>query len=130
MKDAELHIDAMPSHIWEKDCVLMLDFDGTLTPIVTHPKNAVMLSKTRETIRRAAKKFPVAIISGRPLEDIKRLVGIPGITYAGEHGRTWQIGARRFQKPVPAALMRALKAARKELILVARKYPTLVREEK
>jgi trehalose 6-phosphate phosphatase len=65
---------------------LFLDYDGTLTPIVEHPDLAVLSDDMRATLERLAAHFPVAIISGRDLADIRRMVGIDNIVYAGSHG--------------------------------------------
>ncbi len=65
---------------------LFLDYDGTLTPIVAHPDLAVLSDDMRAVLERLAAHFPVAIISGRELADVRRMVGIDGIVYAGSHG--------------------------------------------
>jgi trehalose 6-phosphate phosphatase len=65
---------------------LFLDYDGTLTPIVAHPDLAVLSDDMRATLKRLAAHFPVAIISGRDLADVRRIVGIDNIIYAGSHG--------------------------------------------
>ncbi|MGH8687649.1 MAG: trehalose-phosphatase [Burkholderiales bacterium] len=65
---------------------LFLDYDGTLTPIVERPEDAVLAPAAREALRRAAARYPVAIVSGRDLEDVRARVGLPGLTYAGCHG--------------------------------------------
>jgi trehalose-phosphatase len=65
---------------------LFLDYDGTLTPIVLRPEMAVLSEEMRETVRAAADKFFVAVVSGRDLADIRKLVGIPSLCYAGSHG--------------------------------------------
>jgi trehalose-phosphatase len=65
---------------------LFLDYDGTLTPIVLRPEMAVLSGEMRETVRAAAEKFFVAVVSGRDLADVRRLVGIPSLCYAGSHG--------------------------------------------
>jgi alpha,alpha-trehalase len=41
---------------------------------------------TRATVARLAALCPVAIVSGRGRPDVERLVGLPGLTYAGSHG--------------------------------------------
>ena len=63
-----------------------LDYDGTLTPIVERPEDAVLDPKTREALQRLAQRHPVAIVSGRDLEDVRARVGIEGLHYAGCHG--------------------------------------------
>lgn len=66
--------------------VMFLDYDGTLTPIVDRPEQAKLSETMRDTIRTLARRCPVAIISGRDRVDVKRLVGIDTLFYAGSHG--------------------------------------------
>jgi len=68
--------------------MLFLDYDGTLTPIATKPELAQISPQTRETLRRISQHdlFKLAIISGRSLSEIKALVGLENIAYAGNHG--------------------------------------------
>jgi trehalose-phosphatase len=72
--------------IRSKRVALFLDYDGTLTPIVLRPEMALLSEEMRVTIRKLAEIIFVAVISGRDLEDVKDLVGIPSISYAGSHG--------------------------------------------
>ena len=130
MNDALKDLNRIQTRIQKYGCVLMLDFDGTLSPIVDHPADARITPTTRMLIRKAAKKFPVAVISGRPLNEIKRLVGVTGIAYAGEHGHTWQIGLRRFRRAIPRKTSVVFATARQALINAAKPYPSLVRENK
>jgi trehalose-phosphatase len=65
---------------------VFLDYDGTLTPIVSRPDQAVLIDSTRAILRTLAAKIPVAILSGRELEDVCRRVDMDGIVYAGSHG--------------------------------------------
>jgi trehalose 6-phosphate phosphatase len=68
--------------------LLLSDFDGTLSPIVGRPEEAVLPHDTRRAIEAVAtaQRVGVAVISGRALNDIKNKVGIQGMTYAGNHG--------------------------------------------
>ena len=68
--------------------VLLSDYDGTLTPIVSRPEEAILPRDAKEKLNVLAQKpaFSVGIISGRPLSEVKALVGIDGIYYAGNHG--------------------------------------------
>lgn len=63
-----------------------LDYDGTLTPIVERPEDAVLAAGTREVLRRLAATFPTVVVSGRGREDVSALVALPELTYAGSHG--------------------------------------------
>ena len=65
---------------------LFLDYDGTLTPIVSRPELAVLSDNSRSILDRLAASFPTAIISGRGRDDVERLVGLPDLAYAGSHG--------------------------------------------
>lgn len=65
---------------------LFLDYDGTLTPIVQRPEDAWLSATGRRALQAAARTMPVAVISGRDLEDVRARVGVPGISYAGSHG--------------------------------------------
>jgi trehalose-phosphatase len=66
--------------------VVCLDYDGTLTPIVAHPDQAVMSKDMRRTVEALGELCTVAIISGRDVENVRSLVGLPDIYYAGSHG--------------------------------------------
>jgi|WetSurMetagenome_2_1015567.scaffolds.fasta_scaffold243464_1 trehalose 6-phosphate phosphatase len=65
-----------------------LDYDGTLTPIVLRPELARLSPEARKVLIRLrdCPQVLIAVISGRAVEDLYRMIGIPGITYVGNHG--------------------------------------------
>lgn len=65
---------------------VFLDYDGTLTPIVARPDLARLADDTRDALRRLSRAWPTSIVSGRGLEDVRGLVGIESLVYAGSHG--------------------------------------------
>ncbi len=65
---------------------VFLDYDGTLTPIVPRPEDARISAATRQAVRALAERCPVAVVSGRDLQDVRQLVGLDEIFYAGSHG--------------------------------------------
>ncbi len=69
--------------------LLMLDFDGTLAPIVPHPPDARIPPAAMSSLRalRACPGVEMAIVSGRAASDVRSLVGLSGIHYFGSHGR-------------------------------------------
>lgn len=71
-----------------KPLLLLLDFDGTLAPIVSLPQNAQLPARAKETLRRliANPLIKVVVISGRALPDIKRKISLRGMWYVGNHG--------------------------------------------
>lgn len=70
----------------DKHLAIFLDYDGTMTPIVSRPDLAVLSEEMRKTLRDVAKVHTVAIISGRDRLDVKNLVDVDEIFYAGSHG--------------------------------------------
>ncbi len=66
--------------------MVCLDFDGTLSEIVSDPDSAILVDGAAEALEKLATQCPVAILSGRDLADIRQRVGLPGIWYAGSHG--------------------------------------------
>ena len=66
--------------------LLLLDYDGTLTPIVEKPELAILSPDMKELLKRVSRHYTLGIISGRSLADVKGLVGLEGIYYAGNHG--------------------------------------------
>jgi len=69
------------------ETALILDVDGTLAPIVLRPEEAAVPGETRRELRRLVGRYAlVACLSGRPAADARRVVGVEGIRYVGEHG--------------------------------------------
>jgi trehalose-phosphatase len=66
--------------------LLCLDFDGTLSQIVSNPDAAQLIDGAAAVLRTLAAHCPVAVVSGRDLADIRDRVGVPGVWYAGSHG--------------------------------------------
>jgi trehalose 6-phosphate synthase/phosphatase len=67
---------------------LLLDFDGTITPIVDRPEAARLSHASRLAVDAAARSpgIDVVIVSGRALDDVRERVGLPNVTYIGNHG--------------------------------------------
>jgi trehalose-phosphatase len=65
---------------------VFLDYDGVLAEIVTDPGAAVLTPPRREAVAALAARCPVAVVSGRDLPDVRDLVALDGLVYAGSHG--------------------------------------------
>jgi trehalose 6-phosphate phosphatase len=66
---------------------LFFDVDGTLAPIVHRAQDAQVPKETSLLLARLSRRYArVACISGRAAADVRRLVGVGGIAYAGSHG--------------------------------------------
>lgn len=73
---------------FQKGVFLFLDFDGTLAPIVGHPKDAIILPEAKAWLKRLSKKnnIKIAIVTGRSLPDIRRKVRLHRLYYVANHG--------------------------------------------
>jgi len=78
--------DSVVDRLNGRTIALFLDYDGTLTPIVSRPEDAVLTDERREVLRRIAETFTTSIISGRGREDVQELVGLRELAFAGSHG--------------------------------------------
>ncbi|XP_053672902.1 uncharacterized protein LOC128723208 [Anopheles nili] len=67
---------------------LLLDYDGTLAELTSHPNLTQMSDEMREALRNIASsgKAFVAVISGRDVDGVKEKIGINDIIYSGNHG--------------------------------------------
>lgn len=94
--------DSLKRELVNKYILLFLDYDGTLTPIVVSPDKAVITQETRGLLKKLSQisKCRIAIISGRGLKDIKKMVGLKGIIYAGNHGLEIEGPKIKFKSPV------------------------------
>lgn len=62
------------------------DFDGTLAPIVAVPDDARLPDHIRGRLVRLSRLAPVAIITGRGVDDIRRRLGFEPDFLVGNHG--------------------------------------------
>ena len=85
----------LKSEIAGRKLGIFLDYDGTLAEIAPRPELAVLAPYGLEALRMVAQVHPTFIISGRDLVDVRNLVGIPSLYYAGSHG--YQIEGPDFQ---------------------------------
>lgn len=70
--------------------LVVLDFDGTLAPIVGDRHAAALPKRGREVLARLARLYPVAVLSGRAAQDVQaRLAGAPVRWVVGSHGAEW-----------------------------------------
>ena len=66
---------------------IFLDVDGVLAPIVPRPEDARAPEEIRTELRRLAARYAlIACVSGRAGDDARAVVGVPELTYVGNHG--------------------------------------------
>ncbi|KAI4311665.1 hypothetical protein MLD38_036543 [Melastoma candidum] len=83
---ALIFFDQIKRQAKNKKVVIFLDYDGTLSPIVSDPDNAFMSNDMRLAVKNVAKLFPTSIITGRSRDKVRQLVGLTELFYAGSHG--------------------------------------------
>lgn len=80
------HGDELARRLVGKVTAVFLDYDGTLTPIVDRPEDAVISQGMRNAVRRLAQRCPVCVVSGRDRRVVQELMGLDYLTVAGSHG--------------------------------------------
>jgi trehalose 6-phosphate phosphatase len=66
---------------------ILLDIDGTLSPIVDHAADARVPEGTRHLLVEIAKRYGVvACVTGRRASEARAMVAIGSISYLGSHG--------------------------------------------
>ena len=78
---------------------ILLDVDGVLAPIVPRPEDARVPEDARAELHRLAGRYGlVGCVSGRAGEDARKVVGVPELTYVGNHGLELHPEAARWSE--------------------------------
>jgi trehalose-phosphatase len=111
---------------------LFLDYDGTITPIVSSPELALCPQEVKALLEelRDSPNVLLAIISGRSLEDIREKVGIPGLIYVGNHGLDIQNPAGVHKKKLSPPREKELRKIVQTLEKSFGKIPGILFEDK
>lgn len=110
---------------------VFLDYDGTLTEIVEDPSKAVLSEETRQVLTYLAPLCPLAILSGRDLEDVRKLVNVKGIVYAGCHGfEIMTADGKRHDNPEWAKFLPFIDEAERRLHSSMSRIPGVLVERK
>ena len=91
---------------------ILTDVDGTLAPIAARAEEAAVPAAAREVLARLSKRYGlVGCVSGRQAEEARRLVGLAGIAYAGNHGLELLLPGDESPRPDPSLSGRETEAA-------------------
>jgi trehalose-phosphatase len=83
-------MEPVVSSLAQPGTLIVLDFDGTLAPIVGDHASAGLTRRSRGILRRLTGLYPVAVLSGRSAEDVRsRLEGADVRWVVGSHGAEW-----------------------------------------
>lgn len=107
------HLDEVAAALNAPPFGLITDIDGTISEIAGSPQEASVSPVCREQLAILTMRLPlVAAISGRPVLDAKRMVGIEEMVYVGNHGlEQWRDGAVRLAQAIegyPAKVANAI----------------------
>jgi trehalose 6-phosphate phosphatase len=130
-----------PSHIVDElverlgnggHLLLLVDYDGTLSPIVPDPDEARLPEAVRDHLRSLARspRVHLAVVSGRDVADLRQRVGVSEAIYAGCHGLDIEGPAFRFRHPDAEAQEDVLDAITRELSVRAPTLPGMRIEAK
>lgn len=111
---------------------LLLDYDGTLTEIASTPEQATLPPSTRSLLRVLSHRprMTVAVISGRSLNELRRLVMVRDLIYIGNHGlEMWQNG-RQAGLILPQCSQEAVARIRSQLATLVAEIPGALVEDK
>jgi len=87
------------------------DFDGTISAITAKNSDAKIDKEAKKLLAKLQRRYClVSVISGRPVKQLARLVGIKDVVYIGNHGAEYLIN--QSYKVVPEALRIASLLAR------------------
>jgi trehalose 6-phosphate phosphatase len=79
---------------------VLVDFDGTLSPIVANPDAALPLPAARDALAGLVGAVGrVAVVSGRPVAFLRAALGIDGVSYVGQYGLERWDGERVVTDP-------------------------------
>ena len=79
---------------------LITDVDGTISEIAPFPEEARVSPVCREQLATLTKRLElVAAISGRPVSEVREMIGVEEIVYIGNHGlERWEDGAVKYME--------------------------------
>lgn len=78
--------EAALARVMEQRPLLAFDFDGTLAPIVARPADARLSLAVSSRLARLSTLFPVAIVTGRSVDDVQTRLGFEPKFVIGSHG--------------------------------------------
>jgi trehalose-phosphatase len=109
--------DKLKETLVNKHIFLFLDYDGTLTPIVDYPDKAVISEEVRNLLKDLSNnpRCHVGVISGRALNDVKKIVGLKNIVYVGNHGLEIESPKIKFESQISPRLQSIIRRIKEEL---------------
>ena len=97
--------------------LLLLDYDGTLVEIAPRPELASPTPGLLRLLARLVNRldYAVVVVSGRPLQDLLKLLAIPGLHYLGSHGGEGLIAGRPWHLMIGESASQEISDWKKQL---------------
>ncbi len=123
--------DAIKERLHDKQIMLFLDYDGTLSPIADTPEDASLPQETKTILEQLSKmsECQIAIVSGRALRDVKKRIGLK-LIYVGNHGFEIEAPKMRFENLISSRFKEILEDLKKEIDLKVPSFPGALIEDK
>ena len=116
----------------DKRLLLLFDYDGTLTPIASHPDLAELHPTAKQILKKLSNlpRVAVGIISGREIDDLESIVGLNGIYYAGTSGLELDLCGTQITHPNAGRLAILMANLRGPLSKILKIFPGVWLEDK
>ena len=120
---------APPDPLPDQGASLLLDLDGTIAPIMPRPHDVAPTPARTLLMKRLAERLGgrLAIVSGRTIAEVDRVLEGSVIAVAGVHGLERRTPAGRLERAMPDP---ALDLVRAELPRLLARFPDLNTEDK
>lgn len=116
-----------------RELLVLFDFDGTLVEIAPTP-TAVLFSEARKRMLGELLSLPqcmAGVVSGRTIDELRRLIGLSQMFYVGCHGMEWSSPeGERYMSWPDRVRLDALRSLRQEMRAAAADFPGVVLEDK
>ena len=80
------HRAVLAHFVGQGPVLLAFDYDGVLAPLLRQPGGSPMRRSTRALLTQAARRYPLAVVSGRAWKDTRRLSEGVAPHVVGNHG--------------------------------------------
>src|SRR5918998_3625908 len=119
--DVDAVVSACMEVLRQAPSAVVTDIDGTVSAIAPTPAEAMVDPGAQAALARLVERLAaVAVVSGRAPQDGAEMVGLPELTYVGNHGLERIARGMPWTHPVAAAAQPAIAAALAEIESAAR----------
>lgn len=95
--------------------LFILDYDGTLAEVADRPHLAVPHEDVPDLLKALERNHPVAILTGRRVQDVGRLLGVDGLRVIGVHGIESGVTGGAVESLIPSHVEAQLDDVRERL---------------